>query len=268
MLGDEGRGIPTIIEMATYTRLNCVLGSAAMLRQGVVQAIAYTRQRHAFGRALAEQPLMRTVLADLALESEAALVLAMRIADAFELDDSPRERAWKRIVTPAAKFWVCKRAVELTGEVMEVFGGNGYVDDGPIARLFREAPVNSIWEGSGNVMCIDVLRAVSREPDAAAALLAELTELGAGEPRIRAALDVLHAMLATPADALEASARLFAQRLALVAQACLLTRDAPAAVADAFIATRLAAPDWGRVAGGFDPRAMDVAALLERAYRA
>ncbi|RQR62936.1 DNA alkylation response protein [Burkholderia sp. Bp9126] len=268
MLGDEGRGIPTIIEMATYTRLNCVLGSAAMLRQGVVQAIAYTRQRHAFGRALAEQPLMRTVLADLALESEAALALAMRLAAAFERDDSPRERAWRRIVTPAAKFWVCKRAVELTGEVMEVFGGNGYVDDGPIARLFREAPVNSIWEGSGNVMCLDVLRAVSREPDAAAALFDELNEAAAGEPRLRAALDTLRTMLAAPADTLEASGRLFAQRLALVAQACLLLRDAPAAVADAFIATRLAEPAWGRIAGGFDPRGLDVAALLQRAYPA
>ncbi|KVP24691.1 isovaleryl-CoA dehydrogenase [Burkholderia ubonensis] len=268
MLGDEGRGIPTIIEMATYTRLNCVLGSAAMLRQGVVQAIAYTRQRHAFGRALAEQPLMRTVLADLALESEAALALAMRLAAAFERDDTPRERAWKRIVTPAAKFWVCKRAVELTGEVMEVFGGNGYVDDGPIARLFREAPVNSIWEGSGNVMCLDVLRAVSREPDAAAALFDELRELGGDEPRIRAALDALRAMLGAPPDTLEASARLFAQRLVLAAQACLLRRDAPATVADAFVATRLAEPAWGRIAGGFDPRGVDVAALLQRAYPA
>ncbi|MGU7769532.1 acyl-CoA dehydrogenase family protein [Burkholderia sp. MR1-5-21] len=268
MLGDEGRGIPTIIEMATYTRLNCVLGSAAMLRQGVVQAIAYTRQRHAFGRALAEQPLMRTVLADLALESEAALALAMRLATAFERDDTPLEQAWKRIVTPAAKFWVCKRAVELTGEVMEVFGGNGYVDDGPIARLFREAPVNSIWEGSGNVMCLDVLRAVSREPDAAAALLGELNEAAAGEPRLRAALDTLRAMLAAPPDMLEASGRLFAQRLVLAAQACLLRRDAPAAVADAFIATRLAEPAWGRIAGGFDPRGVDIAALLQRAYPA
>ncbi|OJA88466.1 isovaleryl-CoA dehydrogenase [Burkholderia ubonensis] len=268
MLGDEGRGIPTIIEMATYTRLNCVLGSAAMLRQGVVQAIAYTRQRHAFGRALAEQPLMRTVLADLALESEAALALAMRLAAAFERDDTPGERAWKRIVTPAAKFWVCKRAVELTGEVMEVFGGNGYVDDGPIARLFREAPVNSIWEGSGNVMCLDVLRAVSREPDAATALFDELRELGGDEPRIRAALDALRVMLAAPPDTLEASGRLFAQRLVLAAQACLLRRDAPAAVADAFVATRLAEPAWGRIAGGFDPRGVDVAALLQRAYPA
>ncbi|CAN0617439.1 putative acyl-CoA dehydrogenase AidB [Burkholderia multivorans] len=268
MLGEEGRGIPTIIEMATYTRLSCVLGSAAMLRQGVVQAIAYTRQRHAFGRALAEQPLMRTVLADLALESEAALALAMRLAEAFEHGDTPRQQAWKRIVTPAAKFWVCKRAVELTGEVMEVFGGNGYVDDGPIARLFREAPVNSIWEGSGNVMCLDVLRAVSREPDAAAALFDELDEMSAGEPLIRDALDTLRAMLGAAPDALEASGRLFAQRLALVAQASLLRRDAPAAVGDAFIATRLGEPGWGRVAGGFDPRHIDVAALIERAYPA
>ena len=139
---------------------------------------------------------------------------------------------------------MCKRAVELTGEVMEVFGGNGCVDDGPIARLFREAPVNSIWEGSGNVMCLDVLRAISREPDAAAALFVELADLGAGEPRIRTALDALRAMLAASADTLEASGRVFAQRLAVVAQACLLRRDAPAAVADAFVATRLAAPDW------------------------
>ena len=148
MLGDEGRGIPTIIEMATTTRLNCVLGSAAMLRQGVVQAIAYTRQRHAFGRALAEQPLMRTVLADLALESEAALSLVDASRRRVRARATPRERAWKRDRHARGEILGGKRAVELTGEVMEVFGGNGYVDDGPIARLFREAPVNSIWEGS------------------------------------------------------------------------------------------------------------------------
>ncbi|WP_179403336.1 acyl-CoA dehydrogenase family protein [Burkholderia guangdongensis] len=268
MLGEEGRGIPTIIEMATYTRLNCVLGSSAMLRQGVVQAIAYTRQRHAFGRALAEQPLMRTVLADLALESEAALVLSMRLAEAFEHGDVRGQQAWKRIVTPAAKFWVCKRAVEFTGEVMEAFGGNGYVENGPIARLFREAPVNSIWEGSGNVMCLDVLRAISREPDLLVSLFDELGEMGAGEPRIRAELDALRAMLGAEPATLEAAGRLFTQRLVLVAQACLLRRDSPAAVADAFIATRLGEPGWGRVMGSFDPRAIDVATLLQRAYPA
>ncbi|ABA49206.1 DNA alkylation response protein [Burkholderia pseudomallei] len=264
MLGEEGRGIPTIIEMATYTRLNCVLGSAAILRQGLVQAIAYTRQRHAFGRALAEQPLMRAVLADLALESEAALALAMRLAQAFERG----EPAWTRIVAPAAKFWVCKRAVEAAGEVMEIFGGNGYVDDGPIARLFREAPVNSIWEGSGNVMCLDVMRAISREPDAAHALIDELHALGGRDARIRAELDALRAQLGTPPDALEALGRVLAQRIALLAQACLLSDAAPAVVSDGFIATRFGEPAWGRVTGALDARRVDAAALLQRAYAA
>ncbi|MDE2000250.1 MAG: acyl-CoA dehydrogenase family protein, partial [Burkholderiales bacterium] len=149
MMGEEGRGIPTIIEMATYTRLNCVVGSAGMVRQGLVQGLAYTRQRKAFGRLLVDQPLMRAVLTDLALENEANVALMMRLAQAYERGDDPAEKAWKRVMTPAAKFWVCKRAVELTGETMEVFGGNGYVDDGVMGRLFREAPVNSIWEGSG-----------------------------------------------------------------------------------------------------------------------
>ncbi|NMM81789.1 DNA alkylation response protein [Acidovorax sp. SRB_14] len=268
LMGEEGRGIPTIIEMATMTRLNCVIGSAAMLRQATVQAIAYARQRQAFGKRLAEQPLMRSVLADLALESEAALVLAMRLAHAFEHADDPAQRAWKRVVTPAAKFWVCKRAVELTGEAMEVFGGNGYVEDGVMARLFREAPVNSIWEGSGNVMCLDVLRALAREPEAAAALLAELAQDAAGEPRLVAELDTLAQWLGQGAPVPEAAARTLTQRLALVAQACLLRRHAPACVADGFIATRLADPHWGRVVGAFDARALAVDALLERAFPA
>ncbi|GAA0742780.1 acyl-CoA dehydrogenase family protein [Ideonella azotifigens] len=268
MLGDEGRGIPTIIEMATYTRLNCVLGSSAILRQAAVQAIAYTRQRHAFGRALAEQPLMRAVLADLVLESEAALVLAMRLAQAFEAGDTPAQKPWKRLLTPAAKFWVCKRAVELTGEAMEVFGGNGYVDEGPMARLFREAPVNSIWEGSGNVMCLDVMRAVAREPDAAWALLDELGGLAAGEPRLIAALQALGDALREPPEALEGLGRRFAQQLVLVAQAGLLRQHAPAAVSGAFIATRFGDGQWGRVVGALDTRGLDVNALLQRAYPA
>lgn len=273
LMGEEGRGIPTIIEMATYTRLNCVAGSAAILRQATVQAIAYARQRHAFGRALAEQPLMRTVLADLALESEAALALLMRLAEAFERDDdgsaSPADRAWKRVMTPAAKFWVCKRGVELAGEAMEVFGGNGYVQEGVMARLFLESPVNSIWEGSGNVMCLDVLRALSRDPEAAHALLEELAPAAQGEPRIAAALRELQALLAEPPDALEALGRLLVQRLVLLAQACLLRRHAPAAVADGFIATRLG-PEGigsaGRVVGALDARALDTGAVLARAF--
>ncbi|WP_348682800.1 acyl-CoA dehydrogenase family protein [Acidovorax soli] len=268
LMGEEGRGIPTIIEMATTTRLNCVLGSAAILRQATVQALAYARQRQAFGRPLAEQPLMRAVLVDLALESEAALVLAMRLAEAFERDDSPVQRAWKRVMTPAAKFWVCKRAVELTGEAMEVFGGNGYVDSSVMARLFREAPVNSIWEGSGNVMCLDVLRAIGRAPDAAMALLAELAEAAAGEPLLQAELQALRSLLATPPEQREALGRVLVQRLVLVAQACLLRRHAPAAVADGFMATRLGSAGAGRVVGAIDTRAVDVAAVLARAFPA
>ncbi len=270
LMGEEGRGIPTIIEMATYTRLNCVAGSAAMLRQATVQALHYARQRHAFGKQLSEQPLMRAVLADLALESEAALVLLMRLAEAFEKDQdsnaSPAQRAWKRVMTPAAKFWVCKRAVELTGEAMEVFGGNGYVEGSVMARLFREAPVNSIWEGSGNVMCLDVLRALSREPEAAQALLADLLPAAQGEPRIAAALRELQALLAAPPAELEGLGRLLAQRLVLVAQACLLRAQAPAGVADAFIATRLEGGGAGRVAGAIDTRGLDVGAILARAF--
>jgi len=269
LMGEEGRGIPTIIEMATYTRLNCVAGSAAILRQATVQAIHYARQRQAFGRRLAEQPLMRTVLADLALESEAALALLMRLARAFENDSVPAERAWSRMMTPAAKFWVCKRGVELTGEAMEVLGGNGYVLDGIQGRLFLEAPVNSIWEGSGNVMCLDVLRAFAREPEAAQALLAELAPVAQGEPRIAAALRQLVVLLQLPPAELEPLGRILAQQLVLVAQACLLRQHAPAAVADAFIATRLGdAGTGGRVVGAIDTRGLDVAAILERALPA
>ncbi|MGR4869733.1 acyl-CoA dehydrogenase family protein [Variovorax sp. LARHSF232] len=267
LLGEEGRGIPTIIEMATYTRLHCVIGSAAMLRQAAVQAIAYARQRKAFGNVLVRQPLMRGVLADLALESEAATVLAMRLAQAYENGDDPAQRAWKRVMTPAAKFWVCKRAVEVTGEAMEVFGGNGYVDNGPMARLFREAPVNSIWEGSGNVMCLDVMRAIGREPQAAFELLDELQRNAQGDARIAGELQALRDLLATPPDALEGLGRRFAQRLVLAAQATLMRQHAPAFAADAFIATRLD-PQWGRVVGAVDTRGIDVDALLQRALPA
>ncbi|MBF5005252.1 acyl-CoA dehydrogenase family protein [Diaphorobacter caeni] len=269
LIGEEGRGIPTIIEMATYTRLNCVLGSAAMLRSALVQALAYTRRRSAFGKHLAEQPLMRSVLADLALESEAALALSMRLAQAYEDEDAgsdPLARAWKRVMTPAAKFWVCKRGVELSGEAMEVFGGNGYVNESLVARLFREAPVNSIWEGSGNVMCLDVLRALSRERDALEQLYADFSNAALDEPRIAKALRELHALFTAPPDQLEGIARLLVQRLVLIAQACLLKRHAPAFVADAFIATRLASPTGiNGVVGAIDVRGLDVDAILERA---
>lgn len=271
LMGEEGRGIPTIIEMATYTRLNCVLGSAAILRSATVQALAYARRRSVFGKLLAEQPLMRTVLADLALESEAALQIAMRLAQAYERggdEGDPLERAWKRIMTPAAKFWVCKRGVELTGEAMEVLGGNGYVDTGVMARLFREAPVNSIWEGSGNVMCLDVLRAISREPDGAQLLLQDLIDTAAGEPALLLQAQSLARRLSGPPDQLEVQARRLVQDLVLLAQACLLRRHAPPAMADGFIATRLGAQQGAMVAGAFDPAGLDIAAILQRALPA
>ncbi len=271
LMGEEGRGIPTIIEMATYTRLNCVLGSAAILRSATVQALAYARRRSVFGKLLAEQPLMRTVLADLALESEAALQIAMRLAQAYERggdEGDPLEQAWKRIMTPAAKFWVCKRGVELTGEAMEVLGGNGYVDTGVMARLFREAPVNSIWEGSGNVMCLDVLRAISREPDGAQLLLQDLIDTAAGEPALQQQAQSLARRLSGPPDQLEAQARRLVQDLVLLAQACLLRRHAPPAMADGFIATRLGAQQGAMVAGAFDPAGLDIAAIVQRALPA
>jgi putative acyl-CoA dehydrogenase len=210
---------------------------------------------------------MRAVLTDLALESEAAMQLSLRLAQAFEHQDDARERTWMRLVTPAAKFWVCKRAVELTGEAMEVLGGNGYIDDGVMGRLYREAPVNSIWEGSGNVMCLDVMRAVARDPQAFLDLLDEI-DADVGEDRaLRAEVDGLRGMLATPPDQLEALGRRLASRLVLLAQAALLRRHAPGFVADAFAASRLD-PRWGAVAGALDIRSIDVDALLQRAFPA
>jgi len=265
MMGEEGRGIPTIIEMAGYTRLNCVIGSAAIMRQALVQALHWARLRVVFGKPLIAQPLMRAALADLALESEAATVLMLRLAQAFERDDSPVERALKRILTPAAKFWVCKRAVELTGEAMEVLGGNGYVEEGTLARLYREAPVNSIWEGSGNVMCLDVLRAAAREPEALLALFDDWQQQAHGELRLLAAVQSLRQDLALPPDQLEARGRRFAQDLVLLAQGMLLRQHAPPSVADAFIASRFDL-GAGRVYGTALIGQAELEAVLQRAY--
>lgn len=209
---------------------------------------------------------MRALLADLALESEAALALSMRLAQAYEEDGTPQQRAWKRIMTPAAKFWVCKRAVELTAEALEVFGGNGYVEDSLLARLLREAPVNSIWEGSGNVMCLDVLRAIAREPELARALLHDLVALGAGEPLLREAAHALALQLQLPAAQLEGQGRRLVQRLVLLAQAGLLLQTAPQATAEAFIATRLGAQCGGWVVGTLDPAHHEIGAVLQRAF--
>ncbi|SPA47730.1 acyl-CoA dehydrogenase family protein [Cupriavidus taiwanensis] len=269
LIGEEGRGIPTIIEMATSTRLDCVIGSAAILRAAYVQALHHTRHRSAFGRLLCDQPLMRNVLADLALESEAATLLMMELGQAFAQAEGdnpdPLATAWKRVVTPAAKFWVCKRTLEATGEAMEVWGGNGYVEEGPMARLYREAPVNSIWEGSGNIMCLDLLRALQRNPDDGARLLQDLSRRAGGHPAVRAELASLQAMLRENPDQLEANARRFAQGLVLTAQAALMLAHADPAHAELFVASRLGR-QHGRVFGTLDADAGALGRVASRGF--
>ena len=180
LLGDEGRGVPTILEMGTYTRLDCAIGSAGLMRHAVAEALHHAAHRQAFGRALIEQPLMKNVLADLAIDSEAATALAMRLARAFDRQDSDEEAALRRLLTPAVKYWICKRGPVLAAEAMEVLGGNGYVEESAMPRIYREMPVNSIWEGSGNVMCLDVLRALQKAPQALAMIEAELAAARGG----------------------------------------------------------------------------------------
>ncbi|MDM0076648.1 acyl-CoA dehydrogenase family protein [Variovorax sp. J2P1-59] len=263
LVGEEGRGIPTIIEMATFTRLDCALSSAGFIRQALAQALHYTRNRHAFGKALVDQPVMTELLGDMALESEAATLLAMDLASHFGSTDA-LDVAWRRLMTPAAKFWNCKRAVALTGEAMEVFGGNGYVEDGPMGRLFREAPVNSIWEGSGNVMSLDVLRAVSRNPDDAHLVLDHLQDVASQDARVLAQVHALRDAIQLPPAELERQARRFTQRLVLTAQACLMLRHASPEASAAFIGSRFD-PDWGPVAG-ISAGTSDPAALLRAAW--
>ncbi|NCI78380.1 acyl-CoA dehydrogenase family protein [Acinetobacter kanungonis] len=263
MIGEVGRGIPTIIEMANYTRLTCSVGSSAMLRQALVQCLAYTRQRKAFGKHLAEQPLMQAVLVDLALETEAAIQLSFHLAHCYAQDDD-LSVAWKRVMTPAAKFWICKRAVELTGEMMEVFGGNGYVDTGIMARIFKEAPVNTIWEGSGNVMCLDVLRAIQREPESIQLLFQSFAQVAKHQPILQQELQQLTQLFQQSPDALQFMARSLVSRLVILAQAILLQQYAPAYVAGAFIQSRYQA-FHGRVVGMLELQHDDVEAILARA---
>ncbi len=264
MIGEAGRGIPTIIEMANYTRLTCSVGSTAMLKQALVQCIAYTRQRKAFGKLLVEQPLMRAVLADLALETEAAMQLSFHLAHCYETDDA-LSVAWKRIMTPASKFWICKRAVELTGETMEVFGGNGYVDNGIMARIFKEAPVNTIWEGSGNVMCLDVLRAISRDVESIEILFQDLATTAMKDEQLKQELQNLFQLFQQKPEELQFMGRSLVSRLVILAQAVLLKRHAPDYVADGFIQSRYS-PFHGRVVGMLEMKQPDVERLLHRAF--
>ena len=264
MIGEAGRGIPTIIEMANYTRLTCSVGSTAMLRQALVQCLAYTRQRKAFGKHLAEQPLMRAVLADLALETEAAMQLSFHLAHCYETDDA-LSVAWKRIMTPASKFWICKRTVELSGEAMEVFGGNGYVDNSIMARIFKEAPVNTIWEGSGNVMCLDVLRAISRDVESIEILFQDLATTAMQDEQLKQELQNLFQLFQQKPDELQFMGRSLVSRLVILAQAVLLKRHAPDYVADGFIQSRYS-PFHGRVVGMLEMKQPDVERLLHRAF--
>jgi putative acyl-CoA dehydrogenase len=264
MLGEEGRGVRTILDMVHHTRLDCVSGSAGLMRQALAQAVHHADHRSAFGRRLAEQPLMRNVLADLALEVEAATALALRLARAYDAADAdPAERAFARLATAVAKYWVCKRAPHAIYEAMECLGGNGYVEECVMPRLYREAPVNAIWEGSGNVICLDVLRAATREPDAVPVFLAELGLARGADARLDAARDALAQALASPADA-EARARATVEAMALALQASLLLRGAPSAVAEAFCAGRLE-PGSSLTFGALPPAAV-APALLERAH--
>jgi putative acyl-CoA dehydrogenase len=260
-VGEEGRGVRTIIGMVAATRLDCVLGSAGLMRAAVAQAVHHCAYREVFGGKLLDKPLMRNVLADLALESEAATTLGLRLAAAYD-DGGERERALLRIAVPAAKYWVTKRCTPVVVEAAECLGGNGYVEESGMPRLVRESPLNSIWEGAGNVQALDVLRALRREPQALNAYLQEVGQARGADHRLDAAIKDLLTELADLEGA-EARARRLAERFALVLQGALLVRFAPPEVADAFCASRLGGD--GGAAFGALPGTLDLEAIVERA---
>lgn len=258
-IGPEGRGVATIIEMVALTRLDCLVGSAAEMRLALAHALHHCRHRRAFGKTLIDHALMANVLADLALESEAATMLAMRVARA--VDAAPRdsgEAAFARIATAIGKYWVCKRAPAFVNEAQECLGGAGYVEESILPRLYREAPLNSLWEGCGNIQCLDVLRALAREPDTGRAVLAELALAEGRDPAYDRELADLHAVLTSGAN-LEPMARRLVERLALAVQAGLMVRHAPEPVARAFVASRLAGSHglaFGTLSGSVDHAAI------------
>ncbi|MFV0679062.1 isovaleryl-CoA dehydrogenase [Ottowia sp.] len=265
LVGEEGRGVPQILAMGTMTRLDCALGTSGLMRQALSQALHHTTHRQAFGKPLMAQPLMQNVLADLALESEAATALAIRLARAFDRQADERERLLARVLTPIAKFWICKRGAALAQEAMECLGGTGYVEEGGegvLARIYREMPVNSIWEGAGNIMALDLLRAL-RKGDVAAALVDELAPVRGQHQALDRLIDTLPARVDGGTD--EAGARTLARDVALAVQAALLVQTAPAAVTGAFCASRLGAPSdvFGTLATG-----TDFGAIIDRAMLA
>jgi len=264
LVGEEGRGVRTIVEMVNLTRQDCVLGSAAGMRAAVVAAAHHARHRSAFGRRLVDQPLMAAVLADLVIESEAATTVAMRLAGATDraVRGDAGEAAYRRLALAVSKYWVCKRGPAVAGEAMECLGGNGYVEESGLPRIYREMPLLSIWEGSGNVAALDALRAIGREPASLEAFLADVRLAEGADSRLDDAVARVEKELADTGD-LELRARRVVEQLALVLQGSLLVRHAPAAVADAFCATRLAR-DWGGAFGTL-PVGCDLGGILGRA---
>ncbi len=263
LVGEEGRGVPTIIEMVNHTRLDCMLGSTSIMRQGVAQATWHTHHRAAFGSPLDEKPLMANVLADLALESEAATAAALRLARAFEADaHDEHEQRIKRLVTPIIKYWTCKRAPQHAAEALECLGGAGFVEESDLPRLFRQSPLNGVWEGSGNVICLDVLRAIAREPETLDAYWEEVNLAAGSDRRLDESVKMLRKEC-DDAEAIESRARGLVEHLALVFQGALLVRHAPAPIADAFCASRLAG-DTGHAFGTMPP-GIDMRSIIDRA---
>lgn len=264
LIGEEGRGIATIMEMVRHTRLDCALGSAATLRRAVAEALHHAAQRKAFGRLLVEQPLMVNVLADLAVEYEAAVALALRLARSFDAaPENEAEQLFARIVTPIAKYWITKRAIAVVTEAMECLGGNGYIEESPMPRLYRDVPVNSLWEGAGNIQALDLLRALRREPAGLEIVVDELRAAAGVNAEYDAHLAMVEQSLRRDAGE-EVAARRLAEQLALALQAALLIRHAPSAVADAFCQGRLGA-ERSFLFGAL-PRGLDLRAILTRAW--
>jgi putative acyl-CoA dehydrogenase len=251
LVGEEGRGVRTIIEMVNHTRLDCVIGSASLMRQAVAQATHHTAHRSAFGKLLSEQPLMANVLADLAIESEATTILMMRLAGAFDRAADPSEAHFRRIGVAIGKYWTCKRAIAVVAEALECHGGNGYVEESILPRLYREAPLNSIWEGSGNVNALDVLRAMQREPESVTAYFAEVETARAADARLDRAIDELKRDLKN-SNGVESQGRRIVERMAITLQAALLMRHGDPSVAELFLNSRLGG-DWGHTFGTLQP---------------
>ncbi|MFL5898577.1 MAG: acyl-CoA dehydrogenase family protein [Solirubrobacterales bacterium] len=264
LVGEEGAGVRTIIEMVNHTRLDCVLGGATGMRAGVAEAIHHASHRSVFGRELVDQPLMRNVLADLAIESEAATISALRLARAYDeaIGGDTEAQQLKRVANAVLKYWICKRAVSHAGESLECLGGNGYVEESGMPRLFRESPLNSIWEGSGNVQCLDVLRAMVKSPASVEAFFAEVADGAVAEPRLASFTAQLRDELPGDLETIESRARRLVEKMALALQGSLLVRYGDEAAADAFCASRLTG-DWGQAFGTL-PASTDFGRIIER----